>query len=322
MGEELARVEADIDRYKHENNDLKERNLAIEQQLRDLKFKMEEKQRMIAELEAKLRNIRIEKEEELSKIQGHVITAPDGWVENMAQVKINNARAEVNSETSQFLNKLSSLQWEENTTKQEMIDEQEIRRSIKKEYDVRLQEEIKKMGNLYDSQLREVRTSIKSIYDKKIQELTKLRDDWTGKEKADVEEILRRLELAKKTIIDLEKKKLDLVQEEKRLSEQLEEEELACKAELDAKKKEKDFLESEYNALYIKYRKIEDEMKSYNSEVTRYSNIIKPAEERVSRHAEPFYERGHVEKEESSSSSSSSEDDEYQKHKKSFSQKY
>ena len=65
-----------------------------------------------------------------------------------------------------------------------------------------------------------------------IQELTKLRDDWTGKEKADVEEILRRLEHAKKTIIDLEKKKLDLVQEEKRLSEQLEEEELACKAEV------------------------------------------------------------------------------------------
>ena len=62
--------------------------------------------------------------------------------------------------------------------------------------------------------------------------MTKLRDDWTGKEKADVEEILRRLELAKKTIIDLEKKKLDLVQEEKRLSEQLEEEELACKAEV------------------------------------------------------------------------------------------
>ena len=47
-----------------------------------------------------------------------------------------------------------------------------------------------------------------------------------------MEEILRRLELAKKTIIDLEKKKLDLVQEEKRLSEQLEEEELACKAEV------------------------------------------------------------------------------------------
>merc|ERR1712088_827064 len=98
-------------------------------------------------------------------------------------------------------------------------------------------------------------------------------------------------------------------------------EELACKAELDAKKKEKDFLESEYNALYIKYRKIEDEMKSYNSEGTRYSNLIKPAEERVSRHAEPFYERDPAEKDESSSSSSS-EDEEYQQHKKSFSHKY
>ena len=94
-----------------------------------------------------------EKEEELSKMQGHIITAPDNWTENVVQVKINNVRASVNSETSEwvnrryqtifltvtvrFLNKLSSLQWEENTTKQEMIDEQEIRRSIKKEYDVR-----------------------------------------------------------------------------------------------------------------------------------------------------------------------------------------
>ena len=60
--EELARVEADIDRYKQENNDLKERNIAMEHQLRDLKFKMEEKQRMIAELEMKLRNIEMERE--------------------------------------------------------------------------------------------------------------------------------------------------------------------------------------------------------------------------------------------------------------------
>ena len=42
-----------------------------------------------------------EKEEELSKMQGHIITAPDGWTENMAQVKINNVRASVNSETSE-----------------------------------------------------------------------------------------------------------------------------------------------------------------------------------------------------------------------------
>merc|ERR1719445_1147739 len=126
---------------------------------------------MIAELEMKLRNIelerekleriRMEKEEELSKMQGHIITAPDGWAENMAQVKINNVRASVNSETSEFLNKLSSLQWEESTTKQEMVDEQKIRWAIKKEYDERLKDEIDKMGHLYNSQPREVRTSIK-----------------------------------------------------------------------------------------------------------------------------------------------------------------
>ena len=58
----MARVEADIDRYKQENEDLKQKNIAMEHQLRDLKFKMEEKQRMIAELELKLRNIEIERE--------------------------------------------------------------------------------------------------------------------------------------------------------------------------------------------------------------------------------------------------------------------
>ena len=55
-------MEADIDRYKQENEDLKQRNIAMEHQLRDLKFKMEEKQRMIGELEIKLRNIEIERE--------------------------------------------------------------------------------------------------------------------------------------------------------------------------------------------------------------------------------------------------------------------
>ena len=38
---------------------------------------------------------------------------------------------------NRFLNKLSSLQWEESTTKQEMVDEQKIRWAIKKEYDER-----------------------------------------------------------------------------------------------------------------------------------------------------------------------------------------
>ena len=86
----------------------------------------------------------------------------------MSKEEISNYPPQCHFVTVRFLNKLSSLQWEENTTKQEMIDEQKIRRAIKKEYDERLQEEIKKMGHLYDSQLREVRTSIKSIYDRKV----------------------------------------------------------------------------------------------------------------------------------------------------------
>ena len=55
----------------------------------------------------------------------------------MSKEEISNYPPQCHFVTVRFLNKLSSLQWEENTTKQEMIDEQEIRRSIKKEYDVR-----------------------------------------------------------------------------------------------------------------------------------------------------------------------------------------
>ena len=46
---------------------------------------------------------------------------------------------------------------------------------------------------------------------------------------AEVDDILARLEHAKKTIIDLEKKKLDLTQEERRLKERYDEEELRFK---------------------------------------------------------------------------------------------
>ena len=44
-----------------------------------------------------------------------------------------------------------------------------------------------------------------------------------------MDDILARLEHAKKTIIDLEKKKLDLTQEERRLKERYDEEELRFK---------------------------------------------------------------------------------------------
>ena len=55
-----------------------------------------------------------------------------------------------------------------------------------------------------------------------------------------------------------------------------------------AKKKEIDFLEQEYNSLYMEYGKFESEKSSYSYEVKRYNDLIKPAEERVTRYTEGF----------------------------------
>ena len=49
---------------------------------------------------------------------------------------------------------------------------------------------------------------------------------------AEVDDILARLDHAKKTIIDLEKKKLDLTQEERRLKEKYDEDELKFKTQV------------------------------------------------------------------------------------------
>ena len=65
--------------------------------------------------------------------------------------------------------------------------------------------------------------------DFQIAELKKLKAHWSKEQVAEVDDILARLEHAKKTIIDLEKKKLDLTQEERRLKERYDEEELRFK---------------------------------------------------------------------------------------------
>ena len=51
-----------------------------------------------------------------------------------------------------------------------------------------------------------------------------------------------------------------------------------------AKKKEIEYLEQEYNSLYMEYGKFEKEKSSYSYEVKRYHDLIKPAEERVGRY--------------------------------------
>eukprot|EP00090_Calanus_glacialis_P010894 TRINITY_DN1935_c0_g1_i5.p1 TRINITY_DN1935_c0_g1~~TRINITY_DN1935_c0_g1_i5.p1 ORF type:complete len:663 (-),score=240.20 TRINITY_DN1935_c0_g1_i5:156-2144(-) len=317
--EEMALVESEIEMYKQNNKDLKDRNVSIEKQIREIEASISAKRIRIQELEEKLRTIEMERqrlektrmtrETELAELQSQINTVPDGWVNRMSQVKVNNVRASINTDKRDFITRLSNLEWVETRTTQS-INTQEIHDKIKKDYDDRLKEELEKMRLLYGSQLSEVKLSIEKIYSLKIKELTGQRNEWNGKAKAEVDEILARLRNAKRQIIELEEQKLKLTQKERELGEKLEEDESSYKAMLAAKKKEIEFLEQEYNSLYMEYGKFEKEKASYSYEVKRYNDLIKPAEERVTRHAEQFIEVGVSKADTSSSSSSSSEDEE------------
>jgi len=316
--EELALVESEIEMYKQNNKDLKDRNGSIEKQIREIEASISAKRLRIQELEEKLRTIEMERqrlektrmtrETELAELQAQINDVPDGWVNRMSQVKVNNVRGSINADKRDFITRLSNLEWVETRTTQS-INTQEIHDKIKKDYDDRLREELEKMRLLYGSQLSEVKLSIEKIYSLKIKELTGQRNEWNSKAKAEVDEILARLRNAKRQIIELEEQKLKLTQKERELGEKLEEDEASYKAMLAAKKKEIEYLEQEYNSLYMEYGKFEKEKSSYSYEVKRYHDLIKPAEERVGRHAEQFIEVG-ITKDESSSSSSSSSDEE------------
>ena len=65
--------------------------------------------------------------------------------------------------------------------------------------------------------------------DFQIDELKRLLRETGGKEQARGDDILAKLELAKRTIIELEKERLDLTQKERGLKELFEEEELRLK---------------------------------------------------------------------------------------------
>jgi len=248
------------------------------------------------------------REKELAELQSKVISAPDGWIERKSVVSYNNAINTVNKDKKDFIDRLSKLEWVETRTTQS-INTQEIHDKIKKDYDDRLREELEKMRLLYGNQLSEVKLSIEKIYSSKIKELMGQRNEWNSKAKAEVDEILARLQNSKAEIIKLEEQKLKLTQKERELDEKLKEDEVSYEAMLAAKRKEIDFLEQEYKSLHMEYGKFESERSSYSYEVQRYSNLIKPAEERVSKHAEQFID-GTVRQESSSSSSSSSSDGE------------
>ena len=119
-----------------------------------------------------------------------------------------------------------------------------------------------------------------------------MRQDWSEREVAEVDSILARLEEAKRRIIELEKRKLDLSHEERRLNDQYEEDELRyrsmvngniliqCKVfksvflQLQAKQSELKELQEQYYSMEVDYRKIETDNSSYLREVDRYGRII------------------------------------------------
>merc|ERR1712227_768182 len=148
-----------------------------------------------------------------------------------------------------------------------------------------------KIRLLYSSYESEMRVSIKGIFDAKIDELKKLRQDWSDKEIAEVDSILARLEHAKKQIVDLEKKKLELSHEERRLNDQYEEDELRYKSMLLAKQNELKELKDQYYSLEVEYKRIETDNSGYLREVERYGRIITGDHpQRVKEHAKQFYD--------------------------------
>lgn len=296
--EELARVEAEITILTQDNSDYRDRLSNLEEKLR-------------------LKKIEISNMEmEIKKFETSRRSAESALIDT----KQHNARVSVKQEQARFIDSLSSLQFESVTTTEEMVDEDKVRNEIKEEYNKRLEIEKEKIRHLYKSYERDMTQSIKSIFDAKIKELQKLKAHWSKEQVAEVDDILARLEHAKKTIIDLEKKKLDLTQEERRLKELYDEEELKYKTTLDAKRKEADYLKEEYSKLQLEYSRFETDRSGYFREVERYGTILKGVHPvNVSVHAEKFYDKNlEPARDDTSSSSSDGEgNDEYQRRKQS-----
>jgi len=295
--EQIARVEAEITILQHDNDDFQKR-------LSSIQMKIDEKRSEISRLEAQIREYE-------SKRQSDDAT--------LTETMIHNAGVHAKKEKQGFIDRLKTLRWETITTTEEMENEEQIRQEIKMQYDKRLLEEIEKIRLLYSSYESEMKVSIKGIFDAKIAELKKLRQDWSDREIAEVDSILARLEHAKKQIVDMEKKKLELSHEERRLNDQYEEDELRYKSMLLAKQNELKELKDQYYSLEVEYKRIETDNSGYLREVERYGRIITGDHpQRVKEHAKQFYgARNPDDGEQTSSSSSDGEgNDEYQRKKK------
>jgi len=293
--EQIARVEAEITILQHDNDDFQKR-------LSSIQMKIDEKRSEISRLEAQIREYEIKRQSDDA---------------TLTDTMIFNAGVNAKKEKQGFIDRLKTLRWETITTTEEMENEEQIRQEIKMMYDKRLDEEIEKIRLLYSSYESEMRVSIKGIFDAKITELKKLRQDWSDREIAEVDSILARLEHAKKQIVDMEMKKLELSHEERRLNDQYEEDELRYKSMLLAKQTELKELKEQYYSLEVEYKRIEIDNSGYLREVERYGRIITGNHpQRVTEHAKQFYGLRNPDDSDLTSSSDEEGNDGYQRKKK------
>merc|ERR1719392_400163 len=270
--------------------------------LSSIQMKIDEKRSEISRLEAQIREYEIKRQSDDA---------------TLTDTMIFNAGVNAKKEKQGFIDRLKTLRWETITTTEEMENEEQIRQEIKMMYDKRLDEEIEKIRLLYSSYESEMRVSIKGIFDAKITELKKLRQDWSDREIAEVDSILARLEHAKKQIVDMEMKKLELSYEERRLNDQYEEDELRYKSMLLAKQTELKELKEQYYSLEVEYKRIEIDNSGYLREVERYGRIITGNHpQRVTEHAKQFYGLRNPDDSDLTSSSDEEGIDEYQRKKK------
>merc|ERR1719342_1166824 len=127
--EHLARVDAEIDILKHENNDYEDR-------LRGIQTKISSKKSEILELESKIQ--KFENDKRIAESE-------------MTESMVHNARVSAMKEKAGFMDRLKSIHWESVTITEEMQNESEIREEIRAEYTRRLKEEVEKIKYLYTS---------------------------------------------------------------------------------------------------------------------------------------------------------------------------
>merc|ERR1719210_1553290 len=295
--QEIANMEADIKEFEYKNGYWLKCNEEVDGQLREMERMISEKRSHISQLEEKVRVIEMERqqleyskrerEKQLLELQTKMDELPAGWKEKIATIEMNSVRASINEDRKTFMSRLSQVEYDESTVTQE-VDIAALRKEIAAEYEKRLKDELQKMQCLYNDHISGVKIEVQKLYSIKKEELDRMMRSLSGDSKANIDKILEEFRNAKKEIIRLENEKMELTQRERELAEQLEEDRIKHMAMIKAKREEVAFLQSEYESFSVKITHFEGQKASYDSEVRRFESIIRPAEQRITLHAEPF----------------------------------